>query len=91
MNPAVVSLLALLIAIILSMTSRINVRLVAIALAWLVGVYVAGFKAEAVMSGFPVTSPASALGPVNDLGGRALLPVVRRSDCAGRWLNCFPS
>jgi hypothetical protein len=35
------------------MTSRINVGLVAIALAWLVGVYVAGFKAEAVMAGFP--------------------------------------
>lgn len=55
MNPAIASLIALLIAIILSMTSRINVGLVAIALAWLVGVYIAGFKAEAVMAGFPAT------------------------------------
>jgi di/tricarboxylate transporter len=55
MNPAIASLIALLIAIILSMTSRINVGLVAIALAWLVGVYIAGFKPEAVMAGFPAT------------------------------------
>ncbi len=55
MNPAIASLLALLLAIALSMTSRINVGLVAIALAWLVGVYVAGFKAEVVMAGFPAT------------------------------------
>ncbi|MGE0127346.1 MAG: SLC13 family permease [Blastocatellales bacterium] len=53
MNPAVASLLALLVAIILSMVSRINVGLVAIALAWLVGVYVAGLKAGAVIAGFP--------------------------------------
>lgn len=55
MNPALASLLALLLAIILSMISRINVGLVAIALAWIVGVYVAGMKAEAVMAGFPAT------------------------------------
>jgi di/tricarboxylate transporter len=53
MNPAVASLIALLVAIILSMISRINVGLVAIALAWLVGVYIAGLKADAVMAGFP--------------------------------------
>ena len=53
MNPALASLLALLFAIVLSMVSRINVGLVAFALAWLVGVYVAGFKPEAVMAGFP--------------------------------------
>ncbi len=35
------------------MTSRINVGLVAIALAWLVGVFVAGLKVEAVIAGFP--------------------------------------
>jgi len=53
MNPAVASLVALLLAIILSMVSRINVGLVAMALAWLVGVYVAGLKADAVIAGFP--------------------------------------
>ncbi len=53
MNPALASLLALLLAIILSMVSRINVGLVAIALAWLVGVYIAGQKPDAVLAGFP--------------------------------------
>lgn len=53
MNPALASLLALLLAIILSMVSRINVGLVAIALAWLIGVYLAGQKPDTVMAGFP--------------------------------------
>ncbi len=55
MNPAVASLLALLFAILLSMVSRLNVGFVALALAWLVGVGVAGMKPEAVMAGFPAT------------------------------------
>jgi di/tricarboxylate transporter len=53
MNPAIASLLALLLAILLSMFSRINVGLVSIALAWIVGTWVAGFKSEAVVAGFP--------------------------------------
>ncbi|MFN7926336.1 MAG: SLC13 family permease [Blastocatellia bacterium] len=55
MNPALASLLALILAIVLSMFSRLNVGLIAIALAWLIGVYVAGMKPEAVMAGFPAT------------------------------------
>ncbi|NOT61021.1 MAG: C4-dicarboxylate ABC transporter, partial [Acidobacteria bacterium] len=55
MNPALASLLALLFAIVLSMVSRINVGFVALALAWLVGVGIAGMKPEAVMAGFPAT------------------------------------
>ncbi len=55
MNPAIASVLALIFAIILSMVSRLNIGLVAIALAWIVGVFVAGMKAEAVMAGFPAT------------------------------------
>ncbi len=55
MNPAIASLAALVIAIVLSMTSRINVGLLAIAFTWLVGVYVAGLKPDAVMAGFPVS------------------------------------
>jgi di/tricarboxylate transporter len=51
MTPAAASLLALLAAIALSCTSRINVGLLAIALAWLVGVY-AG-RVELVTAGFP--------------------------------------
>ena len=52
-NPAVASLLALLIAIILSIVTRINVGILAIAFAWLVGVYVDGQAAGAVIRGFP--------------------------------------
>ena len=55
MNPAIASLLALLLAIILSMVSRLNIGLLAIALAWIVGVFIAGMKPEAVMAGFPAT------------------------------------
>jgi di/tricarboxylate transporter len=52
-NPAVASLIALLIAIVLSIVSRINVGLVAIALAWVVGVYIGGLTPETVVNGFP--------------------------------------
>ncbi|HEX4945958.1 MAG TPA: SLC13 family permease [Blastocatellia bacterium] len=55
MNPALASVLALLLAIILSMVSRLNIGVLAIALAWIVGVFIAGMKAEAVMAGFPAT------------------------------------
>ena len=55
MSPAVASLVALVIAILLSMTTRINVGWVALAFAWIIGVYVAGLEASAVMSGFPVS------------------------------------
>jgi hypothetical protein len=51
-SPAVASLVALLAAIVLSFTSRINVGLVAIPLAWAVGIY-SGQTAEAVLGGFP--------------------------------------
>lgn len=55
MNPALVSLAALVVAIVLSMTSRLNVGLLSIALAWLIGVYVAAMKPDAVMAGFPAS------------------------------------
>jgi len=53
MNPATLSLLALLAVIVLSLTSRINVGILAVALAFPVGVYAAGWKADAVLSLFP--------------------------------------
>ena len=53
MSPAAASLLALLVAIVLSMTTRINVGTVAIALAWIVGVFVAHLSPEAIIRGFP--------------------------------------
>ncbi len=53
MNPAVLSLLALIVALVVSMTSRINVGWLAIAFAWLVGVYGAGLRPDVVLAGFP--------------------------------------
>jgi di/tricarboxylate transporter len=55
MTPAVLSLLALLVAIVLSCTSRINVGLLAIAFAWLIGTGPAGWRADQVMAGFPAS------------------------------------
>ena len=55
MTPAVLSLLALVLALVVSMTSRINVGWLAIAFAWLIGVYGAGMRPDAVMAGFPVS------------------------------------
>ena len=53
MDVATISLGALLITIILSCTSRIHVGFLAISLAWVVGVYIAGLSPNEVMSGFP--------------------------------------
>jgi Na+/H+ antiporter NhaD/arsenite permease-like protein len=47
------ALAALVGAILLSLTSRVNVGVVAIALAWLAGVFGAGLKADEVLAGFP--------------------------------------
>jgi di/tricarboxylate transporter len=54
MSVATITLLALLVAIILSMVSKLNIGLLAIGLAWIIGVYVAGGKPDSVMAGFPV-------------------------------------
>lgn len=55
MTPAVASLVALLIAIVLSMVSRLNVGVLSIAFAWLIGVYLAAWKPDQVAAGFPTT------------------------------------
>jgi di/tricarboxylate transporter len=52
-NAAVLALLALVVTLVLSMTTRVNVGLVAIGLAWVIGVYVAKLKAETLIAGFP--------------------------------------
>jgi len=54
-TPAVLSLLALVVALGVSMTSRINVGWLAMTFAWLIGVYGAGMRPDAVMAGFPVS------------------------------------
>jgi hypothetical protein len=52
-SPAAASLVALLIAIALSLTSRINVGAVAMVFAWIIGTAMAAMKAEEVAAGFP--------------------------------------
>jgi di/tricarboxylate transporter len=52
-SPAVASLVALLLAIALSLTSRINVGILAIVFAWLIGTYMADWRVEQVAAGFP--------------------------------------
>jgi di/tricarboxylate transporter len=52
-SPAAWSLIAFLVAVALSCTSRINVGLIALALSWGLGSWVAGLKPEAVAAGFP--------------------------------------
>lgn len=49
------ALLALVVALLMSLTSRVNVGLLAISLAWLVGVYAADLPPEAVIGGFPAS------------------------------------
>lgn len=53
MSPATLSLLALLAVIVLSLTSRINVGILAVALAFPVAVFAAGWKADALLALFP--------------------------------------
>jgi di/tricarboxylate transporter len=52
-SPAVASLIALLIAIALSLTSRVNVGVLAMVFAWIIGTALAGLRPEQVASGFP--------------------------------------
>jgi len=52
-SPALLSLAALLVAIVLSCTSRVNVGVLATAFAWLIGTYAAGLRVDEVTSGFP--------------------------------------
>jgi len=53
MSPAIASLIALLIAIALSLTSRINVGVVAIVFAWVIGTAMAAMKPDQIAAGFP--------------------------------------
>jgi Na+/H+ antiporter NhaD/arsenite permease-like protein len=55
MNLAVISLLALVIAILVSCFTELNVGILAVAFAWIVGVYFGGMKLDAVLAGFPVS------------------------------------
>jgi Na+/H+ antiporter NhaD/arsenite permease-like protein len=54
MSLGAITLGALLLAIVLSCTSRLNVGLLAIALAWVIGVYVGDLPVREITAGFPV-------------------------------------
>jgi Na+/H+ antiporter NhaD/arsenite permease-like protein len=53
MNLAVISVAALALAVLVSCVSRLNVGVLAVALAWIVGVYIGGMPVNSVMAGFP--------------------------------------
>lgn len=53
MNLALISVLALALAVLISCFSRLNVGVLSVAMAWIVGVYLGGVPVNAVMSGFP--------------------------------------
>jgi di/tricarboxylate transporter len=53
MNLALLSVLALALAVLVSCVSKLNVGVLAIALAWIVGVYIGGIPVNTVMGGFP--------------------------------------
>ncbi len=53
MNLAVISVAALALAVIVSCVSTLNVGVLALALAWIVGVYIGGLPVATVMAGFP--------------------------------------
>ena len=53
MNLAVISVCALALAVLVSCVSRLNVGVLAVALAWIVGVYIGGMPVNTVMAGFP--------------------------------------
>jgi len=55
MNIADLSLAGLFVAIIVSCFTRLNIGVLSIVLAWIIGVYFGGMKLDTVMAGFPVS------------------------------------
>jgi len=53
MDLAIISLLALIVAIVLSCTTTINVGLLSLVFAWFIGVYLGGMDVKAIRVGFP--------------------------------------
>ena len=54
MNLAAISLAALLLVIIVSCFSKLNVGILSLVAAWVIGVYLGGLKLDVVLGGFPV-------------------------------------
>jgi Na+/H+ antiporter NhaD/arsenite permease-like protein len=53
MDLAIISLLALIVAIVLSCTTTINVGLLSLVFAWFIGVYLGGMDVKTIRTGFP--------------------------------------
>jgi di/tricarboxylate transporter len=53
MDLAIISLIALIVAIVLSCTTTINVGLLSMVFAWFIGVYLGGMEVKAIRAGFP--------------------------------------
>ena len=53
MSLAVLSVCALALAIVVSCVTTLNVGVLAVALAWIIGVYFGGMSVNSVMAGFP--------------------------------------
>src|ERR687891_2714407 len=53
MNLAILSVCALAVAIVVSCVTTLNVGVLAVAMAWIIGVYIAGMPVATVMGGFP--------------------------------------
>src|SRR6476646_4386660 len=53
MNLAVISVIALAVAVLVSCFTSVNVGVLAIAMAWIVGVYIGGIPLNTVIAGFP--------------------------------------
>src|SRR5215210_5621684 len=53
MNLAIISVSALALAVLISCFSRLNVGVLSVAMAWIVGVYIGGLPVNTVMAGFP--------------------------------------
>lgn len=64
LNPAaaVASLISLAAIIVISRTSKVNVGVLAVAFAWVIGVYVAGLSARSILNGFPISLMAVLVG-----------------------------
>jgi len=55
MNLAVISVIALAVAVLVSCFTSVNVGVLAIAMAWIVGVYIGGIPLNTVIAGFPTS------------------------------------
>ena len=62
MSLAVVSIAALVLSVVLSFTTAINVGVIAMTLAWLIGVYLGGMSVDVVLQGFPTALLVTLIG-----------------------------